>query len=121
MNIKLKLLSSLFKLNIVSSLPGRLRVHIPKYNKFLQQLNLQNEDIINLISMIDGVISVEGNIHTENFLILYDINTITEAKIISIINTSIKNIFLYMDKEKQNNIDTEKLKEVVRKTIDDII
>lgn len=121
MNIKLKLFSSLFKLNIVSSLPGRLRIHIPKYNKFLQQLNLQNEDIINLISMIDGVISAEGNIHTENFLILYDINIITETKIISIINTSIKNIFIYIDKEKKDNINAEKLKEMVKKTIDDMI
>lgn len=117
MSIRLKIFQSLFKINVVSSIPGRLRLKIPKYAEFLKQLNLRDEDVVNSIKLINGIYSVEANIITEKILILYDFNVLNEVKIVTAINNVIRNVIVYMDKTNQSNIKSSQLMQIVKETI----
>ncbi len=104
-----------FKVNILHTLPGRLRIHIPLLKKVQGELMPTVETLEELMFTVPGILSIEPNYISGNILIMYSADLINTSSIINCLNviwkTLATNRFYLMD------VDNEKLEQITEKLI----
>lgn len=96
-NFKMTLLNILFKFDIMSDLPGRLRLKVHNYKKIPKEtINYQHYGI-DAIKKLDGINSVKFNFVIGTILIEYDKDKLDSNMIINWLNAIKK---LAIDNEK---------------------
>lgn len=83
MGVKAAVLNKMFKLNIVSDLPGRLRLKVTNFNKIPKEAQEYQKYAIDGMKKLDGIKEVNFNFVTGSILIKYDIEKLNSKKIIS--------------------------------------
>lgn len=77
----------LFKIHIIHSLPGRLRVQVPLLARVSEELFHEHKERLNeLILLKKGIKEITISYHTNKILFIYDIKKIGEAEIINWLN-----------------------------------
>ena len=72
----------LAKIQVIHSLPGRLRLKLPGLSRFKN--NIKNHDESNLIPYkLKGILKVEVSVLTSKVLITYDVQQVTETEIVN--------------------------------------
>lgn len=77
------LLNTLYKIQVVHSLPGRLRLHIPYIKKIPKEWHIE-DSYFTIAQRIKGIDKVDVCYHTANVLVIYDKNQLTEESVINI-------------------------------------
>ena len=90
-NFKIALLNMLFKFNVVSDLPGRLRLKVNNYKKIPKEAQLYQNYAIEAVKKIEGINNVQFNFVIGTILIEYDVNKISSKEVVDWIN-QIKNL-----------------------------
>jgi hypothetical protein len=80
--MEILLLNTLYKFQVVHSLPGRIRLHIPPIKKIPQKWHLESS-YFELAKRIKGITKLEVCFLTGNALILYDTKITSEQDIIN--------------------------------------
>lgn len=81
--IDVLLLNTLYKAQVVHSLPGRLRLHIPYIKKVPKEWHIDSS-YFTLAQRIKGIHKVEICFTTANALIFYDHKLLTETQVIQL-------------------------------------
>ena len=86
-NFKASILNLLFKFEVVSDIPGRLRIKVNNFKKLPKEaVNFQSQ-AVEAVKRLDGVESVKFNFVIGNVLIEYDKDKIDSKAIVSWLNT----------------------------------
>ena len=86
-NFKASILNLLFKFEVVSDIPGRLRIKVNNFKKLPKEaVNFQSQ-AVEAVKRLDGVESVKFNFVIGTVLIEYDIDKIDSKAIVSWLNT----------------------------------
>lgn len=86
LNIATKIFG-LFKIHIIHSLPGRLRVQVPLLARVSEELFHEHKERLNeLILLKNGIKELTVSYHTNKILFIYDNKKISEAEIINWLN-----------------------------------
>ena len=86
-NFKASILNLLFKFEVVSDIPGRLRIKVNNFKKLPKEaVNFQNQ-AVEAVKRLDGVESVKFNFVIGTVLIEYDTDKIDSKAIVSWLNT----------------------------------
>lgn len=86
-NFKASILNLLFKFEVVSDLPGRLRIKVNNFKKLPKEaVNFQSQ-AVEAVKRLDGVESVKFNFVIGTVLIEYDTDKIDSKAIVSWLNT----------------------------------
>lgn len=85
-NFKLTLLNMLFKFNVVSDLPGRIRFKVNNYKKIPKEALLYQNYAIEALKKLDGISNVNFNFVIGTILIEYDTEKLTSSDIINWLN-----------------------------------
>lgn len=85
-NFKLTLLNMLFKFNVVSDLPGRIRFKVNNYKKIPKEVLLYQNYAIEALKKLDGISNVNFNFVIGTILIEYDTKKLTSSDIINWLN-----------------------------------
>ena len=86
-NFKASILNLLFKFEVVSDLPGRLRIKVNNFKKLPKEaVNFQSQ-AVEAVKRLDGVESVKFNFVIGTVLIEYDKDKIDSKAIVSWLNT----------------------------------
>lgn len=86
LNIATKIFG-LFKIHIVHSLPGRLRVQVPLLARVSEELFHEHKERLNeLILLKKGIKELTVSYHTNKILFVYDAKMINEAEILNWLN-----------------------------------
>lgn len=86
-NFKASILNLLFKFEVVSDIPGRLRIKVNNFKKLPKEaVNFQNQ-AVEAVKRLDGVESVKFNFVIGTVLIEYDKDKIDSKAIVSWLNT----------------------------------
>ena len=86
-NFKASILNLLFKFEVVSDIPGRLRIKVNNFNKLPKEaVNFQSQ-AVEAVKRLDGVESVKFNFVIGTVLIEYDKDKIDSKAIVSWLNT----------------------------------
>ena len=86
-NFKASILNLLFKFEVVSDLPGRLRIKVNNFKKLPKEaVNFQSQ-AVEAVKRLDGVESVKFNFVIGTVLIEYDTDKVDSKAIVSWINT----------------------------------
>lgn len=109
MGLSTKILMTFFKVKIVSSIKGRIRVNIPNLRLYLNKANLEKSGMERLLKLVRGINSVEINLYTGSVLILYDPYVLNEKKIMNIVDHVIGSVASNMDKLQDSKISIEQL------------
>lgn len=104
-----------FKVEVLHSLPGRLRVHIPMLKKLSSEFTPTVETIEELLFTVPGIKSVTPNYISGNMLILYDDNIVNTKSIISSLNVIWRT--LVSNRKFIINTDEEKLGKITNNLI----
>lgn len=92
-----------FKVTVLHTLPGRLRIHIPILKSISDMVNPTYETIEELLFTVPGVIKITPNYISGNILILYEESKLDTAQIIRCLNVIWKTLvtnkehFFYLD------------------------
>ncbi len=73
--------NTLYKFQVMHSIPGRLRLHIPYIKKIPENWHLE-ESYFELAKKVKGISKLELSFVTGNVLILYDVKLTNEQDII---------------------------------------
>nr|WP_314515821.1 cation transporter [uncultured Peptostreptococcus sp.] len=86
-NFKASILNLLFKFEVVSDIPGRLRIKVNNFKKLPKEaVNFQSQ-AVEAVKRLDGVESVKFNFVIGTVLIEYDKDKIDSKAIVSWLNT----------------------------------
>ena len=86
-NFKASILNLLFKFEVVSDIPGRLRIKVNNFKKLPKEaVNFQSQ-AVEAVKRLDGVESVKFNFVIGTVLIEYDIDKVDSKAIVSWLNT----------------------------------
>ena len=86
-NFKASILNLLFKSEVVSDIPGRLRIKVNNFKKLPKEaVNFQSQ-AVEAVKRLDGVESVKFNFVIGTVLIEYDKDKIDSKAIVSWLNT----------------------------------
>lgn len=86
LNIATKIFG-LFKIHVVHSLPGRLRVQVPLLARVSEELFHEHKERLNeLILLKKGITEITVSYHTNKILFAYDNKLISEEQIINWLN-----------------------------------
>lgn len=86
-NFKASILNLLFKFEVVSDLPGRLRIKVNNFKKLPKEaVNFQSQ-AMEAVKRLDGVKNVKFNFVIGTVLIEYDIDKVDSKAIVSWLNT----------------------------------
>ena len=86
-NFKASILNLLFKFEVVSDLPGRLRIKVNNFKKLPKEaVNFQSQ-AVEAVKRLDGVESVKFNFVIGTVLIEYDTDKVDSKAIVSWLNT----------------------------------
>ena len=86
-NFIASILNLLFKFEVVSDIPGRLRIKVNNFKKLPKEaVNFQSQ-AVEAVKMLDGVESVKFNFVIGTVLIEYDKDKIDSKAIVSWLNT----------------------------------
>ena len=86
-NFKASILNLLFKFEVVSDIPGRLRIKVNNFKKLPNEaVNFQSQ-AVKAVKRLDGVESVKFNFVIGTVLIEYDKDKIDSKAIVSWLNT----------------------------------
>lgn len=86
-NFKASILNLLFKFEVVSDIPGRLRIKVNNFKKLPKEaVNFQSQ-AVEAVKRLDGVESVKFNFVIGTILIEYDTDKIDSKAIVSWLNT----------------------------------
>ena len=86
-NFKASILNVLFKFEVVSDIPGRLRIKVNNFKKLPKEaVNFQSQ-AVEAVKRLDGVESVKFNFVIGTVLIEYDKDKIDSKAIVSWLNT----------------------------------
>ena len=86
-NFKASILNLLFKFEVVSDIPGRLRIKVNNFKKLPKEaVNFQSR-AVEAVKRLDGVESVKFNFVIGTVLIEYDKDKIDSKAIVSWLNT----------------------------------
>ena len=86
-NFKASILNLLFKFEVVSDIPGRLRIKVNNFQKLpTEAVNFQSQ-AVEAVKRLDGVESVKFNFVIGTVLIEYDKDKIDSKAIVSWLNT----------------------------------
>lgn len=86
-NFKASILNLLFKFEVVSDIPGRLRIKVNNFKKLPKEaVNFQSQ-AVEAVKRLDGVESVKFNFVIGTVLIEYDKDNIDSKAIVSWLNT----------------------------------
>ncbi|WP_304195589.1 HMA2 domain-containing protein [Peptostreptococcus stomatis] len=86
-NFKASILNLLFKFEVVSDIPGRLRIKVNNFKKLPKEaVNFQSQ-AVEAVKRLDGVESVKFNFVIGTVLIEYDTDKIDSKAIVSWLNT----------------------------------
>ena len=89
-NFKASILNLLFKFEVVSDIPGRLRIKVNNFKKLPKEaVNFQSQ-AVEAVKRLDGVESVKFNFVIGTVLIEYDKDKIDSKAIVSWLNTIMK-------------------------------
>ena len=86
-NFKASILNLLFKFEVVSDLPGRLRIKVNNFKKLPKEaVNFQSQ-AVEAVKRLDGVENVKFNFVIGTVLIEYDTDKVDSKAIVSWLNT----------------------------------
>ena len=86
-NFKASILSMLFKFEVVSDLPGRLRIKVNNYKKIPKDaVNFQSQ-AMEAVKRLDGVKTVKFNFVIGTVLIEYDTDKVDSKTVVNWLNT----------------------------------
>lgn len=86
-NFKASILSMLFKFEVVSDLPGRLRIKVNNYKKIPKDaVNFQSQ-AMEAVKRLDGVKTVKFNFVIGTVLIEYDTDKVDLKTVVNWLNT----------------------------------
>lgn len=86
-NFKASILNLLFKFEVVSDIPGRLRIKVNNFKKLPKEaVNFQSQ-AVEAVKRLDGVENVKFNFVIGTVLIEYDTDKIDSKAIVSWLNT----------------------------------
>lgn len=86
-NFKASILNLLFKFEVVSDIPGRLRIKVNNFKKLPKEaVNFQSQ-AMEAVKRLDGVESVKFNFVIGTVLIEYDTDKVDSKAIVSWLNT----------------------------------
>nr|WP_314497544.1 cation transporter [uncultured Peptostreptococcus sp.] len=86
-NFKASILNLLFKFEVVSDLPGRLRIKVNNFKKLPKEaVNFQSQ-AMEAVKRLDGVKNVKFNFVIGTVLIEYDTDKVDSKAIVSWLNT----------------------------------
>ncbi len=121
MNLITNMYKKFFKINIISSIKGRVRLNVPYINSICKQWNISEKEIVSIISLIEGINKIEFNSITENILILYDYSLIKESELIIYIKKLV-DIIIFNEKQilsaKSHSFD--KALEIIRRDFNEL-
>ncbi len=102
-----------FKVEVLHTLPGRLRVHVPLLKKISEDFEPTAETIEELLFTVPGIQNVTPNYISGNMLIKYDAKTINTGAIINCLNVIWKT--LVTNRRYIINADKKKLESITKK------
>ncbi len=73
--------NTMFKMHVLHSIPGRIRVHVPAAKKIPKEWHL-DQTYQALMNQVDGVIAFSMSYETANAIIQYDTKKTTEEKVL---------------------------------------
>lgn len=85
-NIKLTILNFFFKFEVLSDLPGRLRLKVSHYKKIPENMMVYQKDAVEAIKRLNGVKNVTFNAVIGTTIIEYDKDELDSKKIIEWLN-----------------------------------
>lgn len=86
-NFKASILNLLFKFEVVSDIPGRLRIKVNNFKKLPKEaVNFQSQSV-EAVKRLDGVKNVKFNFVIGTVLIEYDTDKVDSKAIVSWLNT----------------------------------
>ena len=86
-NFKASILSMLFKCEVVSDIPGRLRIKVNNYKKIPKDaVNFQSQ-AMEAVKRLDGVKTVKFNFVIGTVLIEYDTDKVDSKTVVNWLNT----------------------------------
>lgn len=86
-NFKASILSMLFKFEVVSDIPGRLRIKVNNYKKIPKDaVNFQSQ-AMEAVKRLDGVKTVKFNFVIGTVLIEYDTDKVDSKTVVNWLNT----------------------------------
>ena len=86
-NFKASILSMLFKFEVVSDIPGRLRIKVSNYKKIpTDAVNFQSQ-AMEAVKRLDGVKTVKFNFVIGTVLIEYDTDKVDSKTVVNWLNT----------------------------------
>ena len=86
-NFKASILSMLFKFEVVSDIPGRLRIKVNNYKKIPKHaVNFQSQ-AMEAVKRLDGVKTVKFNFVIGTVLIEYDTDKVDSKTVVNWLNT----------------------------------
>lgn len=86
-NFKASILNLLFKFEVVSDLPGRLRIKVNNFKKLPKEAANFQSQAMEAVKRLDGVKNVKFNFVIGTVLIEYDIDKVDSKAIVSWLNT----------------------------------
>lgn len=118
-NLKAKLINTFFKFEILSDIPGRMRIRINHFKKIPKKSLEYQFDAIRVVQKLKGIEEVGLNPTIGTILIEYDTEKLTSEEIISWLNfikeLLLKNIDLINNLEGKSD---EEIKSTLFKVID---
>lgn len=96
-NFKLALLNMFFKFEVLSDIPGRMRIKVNNYKKIPDEAKKYQAYAIEAIKKLDGINDVKFNFVIGTILIEYDIKKLNSRDIIQWLNSIKKLISENMD------------------------
>lgn len=86
-NFKASILNLLFKFEVVSDLPGRLRIKVNNFKKLPKEAANFQSQAMEAVKRLDGVKNVKFNFVIGTVLIEYDTDKVDSKAIVSWLNT----------------------------------
>lgn len=107
------LYGALFKVSIVHSISGRLRLSIPTLKKIPKEWQVESSNITDVFQTIKGVKEVNYNYISGSALVIYDVNITDEKTIVNNFKQIAKIVFSH--KKQLENTQVNELEETVER------
>jgi len=85
-----KVVDLAIKIKVIESLPGRLRVNVPKIKKIPEEYRVEDENLTSVFLIIEGVKSVSFSYLTGDVLFIYNEEISDEKKILRAVRRMIQ-------------------------------
>lgn len=110
-NIFTKVFDFIYKIKVVHSIPGRLRVYVPAIKNVPEEWQVEEADIAPIFSQITGVKSISFSYISGNALIQYDEAVTNEQNVLTDMKRIIKIVGKY--RKELENISPDRLKDEI--------